>query len=83
MDDHYILPSQGSERQASILAHIVVYFECNSLIKMYSAVDIQNFFRNTDHLATFWNLFSDVNIIRESLINKFGRNELTRHSSIE
>ena len=71
------------EPLASILSHIIVYFDCEDTLKPQSAVDIQRFFQNSEKLKFISPLFSDLNVIRKAIQNKFGQTELTKFYNID
>jgi hypothetical protein len=82
MDETSLSTGQTSDPLASVLAHIVVYFDCNDTLKPHSAVDIQQYFLNSDKCRSFSELFSDINLIRRALLNKHGRHELKVYYNI-
>jgi hypothetical protein len=79
MDELFSLSGDTIEPLASILSHIVVYFDCDNALKPQSAVDIQFYFQNSENLKFISPLFSDINVIRKAIQNKFGRTELTKY----
>jgi hypothetical protein len=40
-------------------------------------------FQNSENLKFISPLFSDINVIRKAIQNKFGRTELTKHYNIQ
>ena len=83
-NDELSTPSEHRmEPLASILSHIIVYFDCEDTLKPQSAVDIQRFFQNSEKLKFISPLFSDLNVIRKAIQNKFGRTELTKFYNID
>jgi hypothetical protein len=83
MDELFSLSGDTIEPLASILSHIVVYFDCDNALKPQSAVDIQFYFQNSENLKFISPLFSDINVIRKAIQNKFGRTELTKYYNIQ
>jgi hypothetical protein len=83
MDELLSLSGDTIERLASILSHIVVYFDCDNALEPKSAVDIQYYFQNSENLKFTLPLFSDINVIRKAIMNKFGRTELTKYYNIQ
>jgi hypothetical protein len=63
--------------------HIVVYFDCFDTLKPQSAVDIQRFFQTSENLKFMSPLFSDINVIRKAIQNKFPRVELSKFYNID
>jgi hypothetical protein len=82
MDEASSSTGETSDPLAAVLAHIVVYFDCNDTLKPHSAVDIQQYFLNSDKCRSFSELFSDINLIRRALLNKHGRDELKVYYNI-
>ena len=72
-----------TDRLASILSHIVVYFDCEDTLKTHSAVDIQKYFLNSEKCRHLSDLFSDINMIKRALLNKHGRHKLKTCYNIE
>jgi hypothetical protein len=83
MDELSSLSGHSMEPLALILAYIIVYFDCDDTLKPQSAVDIQRFFQNSENLKSISPLFSDINVIRRAIQNKFGRLELNKFYNIE
>jgi hypothetical protein len=83
MDELSSLSGHPMEPLALILAYIIVYFDCDDTLKPQSAVDIQRFFQNSENLKSISPLFSDINVIRRAIQNKFGRLELNKFYNIE
>jgi hypothetical protein len=50
MDELSSLSGHLMEPLALILAHIIVYFDCDDTLKPQCAVDIQRFFQNSENL---------------------------------
>ena len=71
-----------ADHLASIISHIVVYFDCKDTLKTHSAVDIQKYFLNSEKCRHFSDLFSDINMIKRALLNKHGRHELKTYYNI-
>jgi hypothetical protein len=82
MDEASSSTGQPSDPLASVLAHIVVYFDCNDTLKPHGVVDIQQYFLNSDKCRSFSELFSDITLIRRALLNKHGRHELKVYYNI-
>jgi hypothetical protein len=49
MDEFFSLSGDTIEPLASILSHIVVYFDCDNALKPHRAVDIQFYFQNSEN----------------------------------
>ena len=64
MDETSMSTGCPTDRLASILSHIVVYFDCEDTLKTHSAVDIQKYFLNSEKCRHLSDLFSDINMIK-------------------
>jgi hypothetical protein len=58
MDELSSLSGHLMEPLTSILAHIIVYFDCDDTLKLQCAVDIQRFFQNSENLKFTSPLFT-------------------------
>jgi hypothetical protein len=57
------------EPPASILAYIIVYFDCDKTLKPQCAVDIQRFFQNSENLNLISPLFMILQFKESMLLN--------------
>lgn len=83
MNEPFLTTGRPAVSLASILTHIVVYFDCLSTLTAHSAVDIQKYFQNSEMFSTFSNLFCDIDLIKRALLNKYGREVLSKYYNIE
>jgi hypothetical protein len=69
MDELSSLSGHLMEPLASILAHIIVYFDCDDTLKPQCAVDIQRFFQNSANLKFTSPLFMILQFKESMRIN--------------
>jgi hypothetical protein len=69
MDELSSLSGHLMEPLASILAHIIVYFDCDDTLKPQRAVDIQRFFQNSENLKFTSPLFMILQFKESMLLN--------------
>jgi hypothetical protein len=69
MDKLSSLSGHLMEPLASILAHIIVYFDCDDTLKPHCAVDIQRFFQNSENLKFTSPLFMILQFKESMLLN--------------
>jgi hypothetical protein len=82
MEEPFSSNGHATDPLASILSHTVVYFDCEDTLKPHSAVDIQEYFLNSEKCRIFSDLFSDLDLIKRALLNKHGRHELSTYYNI-
>jgi hypothetical protein len=85
MDELSSLSGHLMEPLASILAHIIVYFDCDDTLKPHCAVDIQRFFQNSENLKFTSPLFMILQFKESMLLNadKSGVNSIVRGCKIQ
>jgi hypothetical protein len=69
MDELSSLSGHLMEPLASILAHIIEYFDCDDTLKPQCAVDIQRYFQNSENLKFTSPLFMILQFEKSMLLN--------------